>query len=98
MALNEANSGNKMYIVASGLVSDEVYMQCFRGDYSGHYATASNSYNNFSYEVLEDGYVRYCFDLSTYSDAIKSFRLGTGQMLSNYAFELIHIRDVYFGD
>jgi|GEM_PF-1679673 len=98
MELAEASDKNKMYIVASGLVYEQMYVQCFTGRESGHFATAQVSNNNLSYEVLEDGYVRYCLDLSTYSSAIKYFRLFTGVKLQMTDAEVIQIRDVYFGD
>ena len=98
MELAEASDKNKMYIVASGLVFEEMYVQCFTGRESGHFATAILSSNNLSYEVLEDGYVRYCLDLSSYNKSIKYFRLWTGQRLQMTDVEAVHIRDVYFGD
>ena len=98
MELAEASDKNKMYIVASGLEFEEMYIQCMTARESGHFATAIKKYNNLSYEVLEDGYVRYCVDLSSYEESIKYFRLFTGQKLQQTDVALIHIRDVYFGD
>ena len=98
MELAEASDKDKMYIVASGLVFEEMYVQCFTARESGHYATAQGANNNLTYEVLEDGYVRYCLDLSSYNSAIKYFRLWTGQKLQMMDVEAVHIRDVYFGD
>ena len=98
MELAEASDKNKMYIVASGLVYENMYVQCFTARESGHYATAKESSNNLTYEVLEDGYVRYCIDLSSYNSDIKYFRLWTGQKLQMMDVEMVHIRDVYFGD
>lgn len=93
LELAEASDKNKMYIVASGLEADLMYAQCFTARESGHYATP-----DFTYEVLEDGYVRYCFDLSKYDKSIKYFRLWTGQKLYMTDVEAVHIRDVYFED
>ena len=98
MELAEASDKNKMYIVASGLIFEEMYVQCFTARESGHYATAILSNNNLTYEVLEDGYVRYCLDLSAYSSSIKYFRLWTGQKLQMTDVEAVHIRDIYFED
>ena len=98
MELAEASDKNKMYIVASGLVYENMYVQCFTARESGHYATAIASSNNLTYEILEDGYVRYCLDLSSYNKSIKYFRLWTGQKLQMMDVEAVHIRDVYFGD
>ena len=98
LELAEASDKNKMYIVASGLVFEEMYVQCFTARESGHYATAILSNNNLTYEVLEDGYVRYCLDLSAYSNSIKYFRLWTGQKLYMTDVEAVHIRDIYFED
>ena len=93
LELAEASDQDKMYIIASGLNADLMYAQCFTARESGHYATPS-----FTYEVLEDGYVKYCFDLSSYTKSIKYFRLWTGQKLYMTEVEAIHIRDIYFGD
>ena len=98
MELAEATDKNKMYIVASGLVAEEMYVQFFTGRESGHFGTGVLSNNNMTYEVLEDGYVRFCFDLSSYNSSLKYFRLWTGQKLQMMDVEAVHIRDVYFGD
>ena len=98
MELAEASDKNKIYIVASGLEFETMYIQLFTARESGHFGTAELSNNNLSYEVLEDGYVRYCIDLSSYGESIKYFRLWTGQKLRMTDVALIHIRDVYFGD
>ena len=82
----------------SSLEFEEMYIQCMTARESGHFATAIKKYNNLSYEVLEDGYVRYCLDLSSYNKSIKYFRLWTGQKLQMMDVEAVHIRDVYFGD
>ena len=98
MELAEATDKNKMYIVASGVVAEEMYVQFFTGRESGHFGTGVISNGNMTYEVLEDGYVRFCFDLSSYNSSLKYFRLWTGQKLQMMDVEAVHIRDVYFGD
>ena len=47
-------------------------------------------------EVLEDGYVKYAFDLSSYTSTMKYFRLWTGQQLIIPDYEAIMIRDIFF--
>ena len=83
-----------MYIVASGLINDPEYMhlQIFTGREAGHFASP----RAVSEEVLEDGYIRYCFDLSSYTSDLKYFRLWTGQQLIIPDYEAIMIRDIYF--
>ena len=96
MELKEAVncSGKYMYIVASGLVNnpDHMHLQIFTGRESGHFASP----RAVSEEVLADGYVKYCFDLSSYTSDLKYFRLWTGQQLIIPDYEAIMIRDVYF--
>ena len=91
--------GTKLYIVASGLVddpdADDLLLQVFTDRESGHFASPRPE----SREVLEDGYVRYCFDLSSYAgETIKYFRLWTGHQLIIPDIEAIMIRDIYFGE
>ena len=98
MELKEAVQceGKKLYIVASGLVDDpdvdDLYLQIFTSREAGHFGSPRPE----SREVLEDGYVKYCFNLSSYTDAIKYFRLGTGHELIIPDYEAIMIRDIYF--
>ena len=86
--------GKTMYIVASGLVNDpdHMHLQIFTGRESGHFASP----RAVSEEVLEDGYVKYAFDLSSYTSTMKYFRLWTGQQLIIPDYEAIMIRDIYF--
>ena len=90
--------GSLMYIVASGLVDDpdvdDLYLQIFGEREVGHFASP----RPVSREVLEDGYVRYCFDLSSYDKSMKYFRLGTGHQLVIPDYEAVMIRDVYFAE
>ena len=96
MELKEAVacSGTKMYIIASGLVNDpdHMHLQIFTGRESGHFASP----RAVSQEVLEDGYIKYCFDLSSYTSEMKYFRLWTGQQLIIPDYEAIMLRDIYF--
>ena len=90
--------GTKLYIVASGLVDDpevdDLCLQIFNGRESGHFASPRPA----SREVLEDGYVRYCFDLSSYTGEMKYFRIWTGHKLVIPDYEAVMIRDIYFGE
>ena len=86
--------GKTMYIVASGLVNDpdHMHLQIFTGRESGHFASP----RAVSEEVLEDGYVKYAFDLSSYTSTMKYFRLWTGQQLIIPDYEAVMIRDIFF--
>ena len=89
-------SGKKLYIIASGLVddpeADDLCLQIFTGREEGH----KNSPRPESREVLEDGYVKYCFDISAFTYSIKYFRIWTGHKLVIPDYEAIMIRDIYF--
>lgn len=89
-----ACSGTKMYIIASGLVNDpdHMHLQIFTGRESGHFASP----RAVSEEVLDDGYIKYCFDLSSYTSEMKYFRFWTGQQLIIPDYEAVMIRDIYF--
>ena len=92
-----ACADKKLYIVASGLVDDpevdDLLLQVFSNRESGHFASP----RPVSREVLEDGYVKYCFDLSIYpTNTIKYFRLWTGHKLIIPDKEMVVLRDVYF--
>lgn len=91
--------GKKLYIIASGIMDDttmgDFCLQIFRSRESGHFATI----RPVAKEVLEDGYVRYEFNLSgnTWSnETIKYFRIWTGHQLIIPDYEAIMIRDIYF--
>ena len=91
-----ACSNTKMYIIASGLVDDpdvdDLCLQVFKARESGHFASP----RPVSREVLEDGYVKYCFDLSIYTETLKYFRIWTGHKLIIPDYEAVMIRDIFF--
>ena len=91
-----ACSNTKMYIIASGLVDDpdvdDLCLQVFTARESGHFASP----RPVSRETLEDGYVKYCFDLSIYTETLKYFRIWTGHKLIIPDYEAVMIRDIFF--
>lgn len=91
--------GKKLYVIASGLMDDttmgDLCLQIFTGREDGHFATI----RPVAKEVLDDGYVRYEFNLSGEvwsNETLKYFRLWTGHQLIIPDYEAIMIRDIYF--
>ncbi len=84
-----ASAGKKVYITASGFGEDPC-MQVMTGRETGHQGTPHGTI----VERHADGFVTWCFDISTYDFDFKYFALYTGHKLLAPDFELVTIRDI----